>query len=108
MVGELLLRPLPLGDVSINNYQLFHFALFISNRAGGGLQNPPAGVLVAQPIFQAPSDPGDPDFARSLENFEAVVRVDLFEHGSLREFGWGVAKGFRISRAVIKPAALHV
>jgi hypothetical protein len=108
VVGELLFRPLPLGDVSIDDHQLFHFAFFISDCAGSGFQDPPAAVLVAQPIFQAPSDPRDPSFARSLQNFEAIVGMDLFKNRGLRKLGWGIAEYFGLSRAVIKTPTLHV
>ena len=105
---ELLLSVLAVGNVAVDDDQLLHFSMGIANRAGGGFKDAPPAVFVADAVLDFLPDAGAASLARSFENAEAIVGMNLFESRGSAEFFRRIAKNFLVSGTVVQAVAFHV
>jgi hypothetical protein len=108
VVGQFFFRVDALGDVPVDDHQLLDLAVLVLDGSGGGLENSPGPVLMAQAILQALADAGGACLAPCLQYLETIVGMDLFEDRSLAEFARRVAQDPLIGRAVVEAMPLGV
>jgi len=101
-MGKLFLGLDALGDVAVDDDQLFDFAALVLDGAGSGFEEAPAAVFVAQAVLQAFAEAGGASFPTGFERLEAIVGMDLFEDRRLGQFLGGVAQDFLVGGAVVE------
>jgi hypothetical protein len=108
VVSQLLFGGDALGDITIDDDQLLHFAAIILDSAGSGFEDAPLAIFVAETILQVLADASGAGFAAGFEDFETVIGMNLLEDGRAGEFVGRVAQDFFIGGAVVEAVALGV
>jgi hypothetical protein len=99
---------LALGDVTVHDHQLGHFAFGIVNRAGYRFQHAPASVFVLDAVLELPSDSALARFPRRFQNSHAVVGMNLLKRRRLAQLRGRVTEHSLVSRAVVQAPSLDV
>ena len=108
VVLELLLGADALGNVAVDDDQLVDLALGAADGAGGGLEDEPGPVAMADAVLELFANAGAASLARGFEDAKAVVGVDLLEGGGFAEVGGRVAEDAFVGGAVVEAASLGV
>ncbi len=108
VVGELGLSGDTLGNVAVDDNEFLDFAARIADGAGVGFKDAPLAVFVPQAVLQAFANTRGAGLAGGVEDFEAVVGMNLLKDRSVGEFGGGVAEDALIGWAVVEAMAFGV
>src|SRR6185437_3708013 len=108
IVDEHLLGAFAFGDITVNDDQFFGLAFGVADGAGGGFQDSPGTIFVADAVFQRLSPAGKTSLFRRLQHARAVVRMNLLKARGLLQLLSGIAQYLLISGAVVETAAVAV
>jgi len=106
VVSEFLFGAHALGHITVDDDQFLDVPALVLDGARRRFQNPPVAILVPQTVLQIFAHAGRASFAGCLQNLEAIVGMNLFEHWGLGELAGRVAEHALIRRAVVRVGGL--
>ena len=96
VVRQHFLGSLALGNVTVHDDKLFHFAVGSADNTGSGFENTPRTVFMSDPIFEPLPAACKPGLFRSLKHSSPVVGMDLLRGRCCDQFVLALAKDFLV------------